>query len=190
MRKTPRGTTVGVDDPYEFVDRCDYVTDDGLCRFAVEHASVDPDFSEERASDGYRCLALPAETVDDADPTWRRCPHFRCRNVGHACARCGLERRPDHHTGARPLLETHHLSYPDETPQRSNEDDELVHEITIELCRWCHAKVHNSWASLADDVRPDPEAIAERETRRGKEMDELDFDTAADRRDGDGRDDE
>ena len=184
MRKTPRGTTVGVDDPYEFVDRCDHVTDDGLCRFAVEHAHVDPEFAAERETEGYRCLALATESVDESDPAWRRCPHFSCRNAGTACVRCGLERRPDHHSDARPLLETHHLSYPDESPPQSKADDPL-HEITVELCRWCHAKVHSSWASLADDVRPDPEAIAERETRRGREMDELDFDTAADRREGD-----
>src|SRR6056297_1260093 len=36
MDKTPNGTSVGVDDPYDYVDRCDHLTDDGSCRYAVD----------------------------------------------------------------------------------------------------------------------------------------------------------
>ncbi len=37
MEKTDSGTSVGVDDPYRFVERCGHLTDAGKCRFAVEH---------------------------------------------------------------------------------------------------------------------------------------------------------
>ncbi len=47
----------------------------------------------------------------------------------------------------RPLLEEHHLSY-------ARDGEQLSHEITVYLCRWCHAKVHNSWARITDDVAP------------------------------------
>lgn len=46
---------------------------------------------------------------------------------------------------------------------------------------WCHAKVHDSWARVDDDVGPDPEALATREGRRSREQDELGFESAADR---------
>ena len=76
------------------------------------------------------------------------------------------------HDGDRPLLEEHHLAYPEgSTP----------HEITVYLCRWCHAKVHRSWARITDDVGPDPEAIAEKEERRSRELDELEFRAASER---------
>lgn len=52
------------------------------------------------------------------------------------------------------------------------------HEITVLLCRWCHAKIHNSIARVDDDVNPDPEALAAREGRRSKEQAELGFSTA------------
>jgi hypothetical protein len=80
------------------------------------------------------------------------------------------------HSADRPLLEEHHLSYRDG-------GDELSHEITVFLCRWCHAKIHQSWARINDDANPDPEAIAQREQRRSKEQSELGFESAADRYD-------
>ena len=55
------------------------------------------------------------------------------------------------------------------------------HEITVALCRWCHSKVHASFARIDDDARPDPEAIAERESRRSKEESETAFETARER---------
>jgi len=42
----------------------------------------------------------------------------------------------------------------------------------------CHAKVHDSWARIDDDVNPDPAATAERETRRARQQAETAFDTA------------
>ena len=176
MEKTPRGTSVGVDDPYDHVDRCDHLTDDGRCRFAVEQAALDPAFARERAGEDYACVA----DCPDGEPTtpsefdWARCPHFRCRNHDRECVRCGLEERRIAHSAERPLLEEHHLSYPES-------GEELSHEITVYLCRWCHAKIHNSWARIADDVAPDPEAIAALEARRSREIEELGFESAADR---------
>ena len=76
------------------------------------------------------------------------------------------------HDGDRPLLEEHHLAYT-EQPTR--------HEITVVLCRWCHAKVHGSWARVTDDVGPDPEAIAAAEDRRSRELEELAFAPASER---------
>lgn len=63
----------------------------------------------------------------------------------------------------------------------SGDGDEPSHEITVALCRWCHTKVHKSFARIDDDAAPDVEAIAEREGRRTKELDELGFQTARDR---------
>lgn len=171
METTPSGTSVGVDDPYEHIERCDHLTDDGRCRFAVEQRERDPAFARERETDDLRC---PVGT-DEWD--WCDCPHFRARNRSHSCTRCGIEEVRMAHTDERPLLETHHLSYSDE----GNEN--LSHEITITLCRWCHAKVHSSWAKIDDDASPDPEAIAARETRRARELDEFGFRSAAERRD-------
>ncbi|WP_290811496.1 hypothetical protein [Halovivax sp.] len=177
MEKTPRGTSVGVDDPYEFVGRCDHLTDDGRCRYAVERPARDPAFARERAAEEYACVA----EAPDADPTrptafdWEECPHFRCRNRDRECVRCGLEEKRIAHSSERPLLEEHHLSYPDAG------DDELSHEITVYLCRWCHARIHGSWARIDDDVAPDPEALAALEARRSRELDELGFESAADR---------
>lgn len=83
------------------------------------------------------------------------------------------------HTDERPLLEEHHLSYRD----GGAGGEDLGHEITVYLCRWCHAKVHSSWARITDDVAPDPEAIGAREGRRDRELEELGFQTAAERTD-------
>ncbi len=170
MKKTPTGTSVGVDDPYEHASVCDHVTDDGRCRYAFEHAESDPEFAAERRADEFRC------PVVEGDWEWADCPHYRSTSTVRACERCGLEERRDAHSEGRPLLEEHHLSYDDER--------DLGHEITVFLCRWCHAKVHNSWASVTDDVNPDPEAIAAREERRSDEQRELSFETAAERFDG------
>ena len=166
MEKTPSGTAVGVDNPYEHAGVCDHLTDEGRCRYAFEKPTADPAFTSERRADDYRC------PVAEKDPTWRECPHYRFTQRNRECERCGLEERRMAHHADRPLLEEHHLSYP-ESP--------TTHEITIFLCRWCHSKVHKSWARITDDVRPDPEALAEKEARRSRELDELEFETAADR---------
>jgi hypothetical protein len=191
MEKAPGGTNVGVDDPYAHVDRCDFVTDEGSCRWAVEHGHHDPDFANARSAEEFQCPVVagedghdPGGTVGDEDGAdddpdgrwdWRDCPHFRCREHDRACVRCGLEERRMAHSDERPLLEEHHLSYGE------SDGEGLSHEITIYLCRWCHAKVHQSWARIDDDVSPDPEAIAAREERRTREQSELGFESAADR---------
>ncbi|MES3161934.1 MAG: hypothetical protein PPP55_10265 [Halorubrum sp.] len=63
------------------------------------------------------------------------------------------------------------------------------HEITVALCRWCHTKVHTSFARIDDDASPAPEAIAAREGRRTRELDEASFSTASERYEAAGRDD-
>ncbi|NLV05803.1 hypothetical protein GOC83_06580 [Haloarcula rubripromontorii] len=180
MEKAPGGTSVGVDDPYDHVTRCDFVTSEGKCRWAREHGRHDPEFANARSADDFRCPAAIAPDDADADTEpewdWADCPHFRSRNHDRECVRCGLEERRMAHSDERPLLEEHHLSYRDG-------GDELSHEITVFLCRWCHAKIHQSWARLDDDVNPDPEAIAQREQRRSREESELGFESAADRYD-------
>lgn len=170
MKKTPSGTSVGVEDPYEHVGVCDHLTGDGRCRYAFECAEHDPAFAAERRADEYHC------PVAEDEWDWPDCPHFRSRSTERVCARCGLEERRNAHADDRPLLEEHHLAYRDER--------DLGHEITVYLCRWCHARVHRSWANVADDVSPDPEALAAREARRSEELRELSFETAAERRDG------
>ena len=192
MEKTPEGTSVGVDDPYEHAGVCDHLTDDGRCRFAFEHPEQDEAFARERRADDFACPVVDAS----ADPScstggsdgdrggdefagpwrWSDCPHFRSRNRDRECVRCGLEERRMAHSDERPLLEEHHLSY-------SQGGETLSHEITVYLCRWCHAKVHNSWARVTDDVAPDPEAVAEKENRRSREQSELGFESAAERYD-------
>jgi hypothetical protein len=182
MEKTPEGTSVGVDDPYEHAGICDYVTDDGRCRYAFEYAGNDPEFAAERRADDFSCPVV----ADDGDWDWADCPHFRSCNRDRECVRCGLEERRIAHEDERPLLEEHHLSYTDgHGPSSSAEDGDdgetLSHEITVYLCRWCHAKIHNSWARVTDDVGPDSEALAEAEQRRSKEQSELGFESAAER---------
>ncbi|MFC6992354.1 hypothetical protein ACFQH3_11700 [Haladaptatus sp. GCM10025707] len=171
MAKTPQGTSVGVDDPYAHVERCDHLTDDGRCRYAFHYAGNDPEFAAARKADDFQCPVVDPESNWE----WRDCPHFRSTEHNRECARCGLEERLNKHsTTVRPLLEEHHLSYADR--------EAGTHEITVFLCRWCHAKIHNSFARIDDDASPDPEAIAEGETRRGQELDELGFQTASERR--------
>ncbi|WP_247001370.1 DUF7097 family protein [Halosolutus gelatinilyticus] len=192
MEKTPRGTPVGVDDPYEFAGVCDHLTGEGTCRYAFDHYEHDPEFARERALEGYECPVADPET----DETWADCPHFRSRNRDRECVRCGLEEKRMAHSDERPLLEEHHLSYDDrlrpssEQRTATSEDargERLAHEITVYLCRWCHAKVHNSWARITDDAAPDPEAIATLEGRRSRELDESGFESAARRYDRDDR---
>jgi hypothetical protein len=175
MKETPSGTSVGVDDPYDHAGLCDHLTDEGKCRYAFENPEQDPEFARERREDDLRCPAADPE----GDWDWESCPHFRCRNRDRECIRCGLEERRMAHSDERPLLEEHHLSY-------AGEGETLGHEITVYLCRWCHAKVHKSWARIDDDVNPEPEAIAEKEGRRSREQSEATFESAAERFDLDG----
>ena len=172
MGKAPGGTPVGVDDPYEHVEVCDYLTDDGRCRYAFEHPEHAPEFARERREDDYQCV------VGAGECDWVDCPKFRSRTTDTECIRCGLEERRMAHSGERPLLEEHHLSY-------ASTGETVTHEITVSLCRWCHAKVHKSWARIDDEVGPDPEALAEREGRRSQELAELSFETAKERYDDD-----
>jgi len=189
MERTPTGTPVGVDDPYDHADRCDHLTGDGRCRFALERAGDsegseipleageagdDPSFAADRRADDYDCVV-----AGDAD--WADCPHYRSTTEGRECRRCGLDEVRMAHEDARPLLEEHHLSY----GGGSDDGDDPAHEITVALCRWCHAKIHAGWARVDDDVNPDAEALAAREERRSKEQAEFGFRTAAER---DGRD--
>jgi len=115
MKKTDAGTTVGVEDPYAYVDRCDHCTDEGRCRFAVERGEVDPGFADELSAADFRCPVVG----DQGEPglagpwDWQDCPHMRARDRERKCARCGLEERRFAHTDDRPLLEEHHLSYAD-----------------------------------------------------------------------------
>jgi hypothetical protein len=177
MEKTDAGTSVGVDDPYAVVERCDHLTDDGRCRFALERADSDPEFARERRAEDCRCpvAGAPETTEPTGRWDWEDCPHFRSRTHSRECVRCGLAEQRLAHDDSRPLLEEHHLSYAD--------GDTTDHEITVYLCRWCHATVHDSWGRIDDDVRPDAEAIAAREARRARQQDELGFDSAAERYD-------
>jgi hypothetical protein len=182
VERTPDGTPVGVDDPYAVAGVCDHLTDDGRCRFALTRAGDDREFAAERRSDGYDCHV-------GADGAWRACPHYRSTTDGRECYRCGLAEVRLAHDDARPLVEEHHLSYGDadssgDSPSDGNasdSDDAGPHEITVALCRWCHTKVHKSFARIDDDASPDPEAIAARESRRGKEQSESAFETASER---------
>ncbi|MEZ3114669.1 hypothetical protein RYH80_01875 [Halobaculum sp. MBLA0147] len=229
MEETPEGTPVGVDDPYDHAGRCDHLTGDGRCRYALDHAGADREFARERRAADYACVAA----ADDAD--FRDCPHYRSTTDGKECARCGLPEVRMAHDDSRPLIEEHHLQYgssgsdgggngepetagsgldlggfssgvlPDEVTSGGqgggaagatessdgsvpSDDETPAHEITVALCRWCHAKVHDGWARVDDDVEPDAEAIAERESRRSTELEEAAFSTAAERYDASGGD--
>lgn len=196
MEHTPDGTPVGVDDPYAVAGMCDHLTDDGRCRFALTRGDADPDFAAARRADDYACHV-------GADGNWQACPHYRSTTDGRECARCGLAEVRLAHDDARPLVEEHHLSYRDSPGSTagdaadvdaagdtvdldaSGDTDAGPHEITVALCRWCHAKVHGSFARIDDDASPDPEAIAEREGRRTREREESAFETARTRYDTD-----
>ena len=181
MEETPEGTSVGVDDPYAHAGRCDHLTDDGRCRYALERAGDDPAFATERRAADYVCVAA------DPDTEWADCPHYRSTTDGRACRRCGLSERRVAHDDSRPLVEEHHLSYGDAGADGSTEsaDADTTHEITVALCRWCHARVHDGWARVDDDAEPTAEAIAAREARRSTELEEAGFSTAAERFDRD-----
>ena len=171
MEKTPRGTSVGVDDPYGVAGVCDHLTGDGRCRYALDRAERDTAFVAARRRDGYRCVAAEPEVP------FRECAKYRSTTSGRECIRCGLEEvRIAGDRGARPLLEEHHLSYHDAHA-------ETGHEITVSLCRWCHAKIHTSFARIDDDARPAVAAIAAREERRTREQAELAFTPASERED-------
>ncbi|PAU84152.1 hypothetical protein CK500_06885 [Halorubrum salipaludis] len=184
MERTPDGTPVGVDDPYAVAGVCDHLTDDGRCRFALTRAGDDPEFAADRRRDGYACHV-------GADGKWRACPHYRSTTDGRECYRCGLSEVRLAHDDARPLVEEHHLSYGDAESSSLDTDDAESpspdtdgagpHEITVALCRWCHTKVHKSFARIDDDASPDPEAVAARESRRSKEQSESAFEAASER---------
>jgi hypothetical protein len=173
MEETPEGTPVGVEDPYAHAGVCDHCTGEGTCRFAFEHPETDPEFARQRRVDEFAC---PVVSESGPDWEWADCPHFRSRSTDRECQRCGLTERRMAHDEARPLLEEHHLSYP---------GGERPHEITVYLCRWCHAKVHDSFARVTDDASPDPAAIAASEGRKSAEMAEFAFETAAERHEDD-----
>jgi hypothetical protein len=175
MKRTPDGSPVGVDDPYAVAGVCDHLTDDGRCRFALTRSGDDPAFTADRRADGYACHV-------GADDAWRACTHYRSTTDGRACRRCGLDEVRLAHGPERPLVEEHHLSYgTSDSDDNTDTEDAGPHEITVALCRWCHAKVHNSVARIDDDASPDPEAVAERESRRSKEQSESAFETANER---------
>jgi hypothetical protein len=213
MEKTPKGTGVGVDDPYEHVEVCDHLTSEGTCRYAFEHPQHDLAFARDRRRDD---LACPVVAAVGPDWDWRDCPHFRSTTSGRECARCGLEERRMAHDDERPLVEEHHLSYADDAARRAADATELEtggddgdgaadessdgdasdddggpsHEVTVGLCRWCHAKVHDSWARITDDASPSAPALAVAEERRSRELDEAGFAAASDRYDPSARDDD
>ena len=176
MEETPSGTSVGVDDPYDHAGRCDHLTGDGRCRVALERADDDPGFAAERRAADYGCVAAAGE--------FRDCPHYRSTTDGRECVRCGLPEIRLAHGDARPLVEAHHLSYGGGGGGGGGE--RTGHEITVALCRWCHARVHDSWARIDDDASPTAEALAAREARRSREAAEFGFASAAERRDDDG----
>ncbi|MFW6436668.1 MAG: DUF7097 family protein [Halococcoides sp.] len=160
----------GVEDPYAHVERCDHLTGEGRCRLAARASDADPEFTRRLRERDYRCPYGDPAT----DRSWRDCPELTHVDRADTCARCGLGEVRDGLGADRPLLEVHHLVYPD--------GDGPDHEIAVTLCRWCHASVHDSWGAIADSVAPAPEAIAERERRVGREQREADFETAAERR--------
>lgn len=167
MERATGGTPVGVDDPYAHVERCDHLTDEGLCRAAVTRSHGNPPFWDRLADREYCC-----PVVDD-EWAFAECPTFRSTTDGGRCRRCGLEERRDLLSDdRRPLIEEHHLAYADGR-------GETNHEITVSLCRWCHAKVHQSWARITDNAAPDTEAIAAREQRLAREQQAAEFTPAA-----------
>ena len=178
MERTPEGTPVGVDDPYDVAGVCDHLTSDGRCRFALDHAGVDPGFAEERAADDYACH------VGESDD-WPACPHYRWTTSADECRRCGLKDVRLAHDDSRPLIEEHHLSYGDGGGGTNGGDAtvDASHELTVALCRWCHAKVHQSGARIDDDVDPDPDAVDAREDRVAAANAELSFQSARERSD-------
>ncbi|MFC7323988.1 hypothetical protein ACFQMF_05250 [Halorubrum rutilum] len=206
MEETPDGTPVGVDDPYAVAGVCDHLTDDGRCRFALTRAGDDPEFAAARRADGYACHVGPdgdwrrcphyRSTTDGRE--CRRCGLEEVR-IAHDDARPLVE---EHHLsyGGGDGGEADRESVDGDVDRNADDDgdadgnrdadrnadgdraaDAGPHEITVALCRWCHTKVHKSFARIDDDASPDPEAIAEREGRRSKERSESAFETASER---------
>jgi hypothetical protein len=208
MEHTPDGTPVGVDDPYAVAGMCDHLTDDGRCRFALTRGDADPDFAAARRADGYACHVGP-DGAWRACPHYRSTTDGReCARCGLAEVRLAHEdARPlveEHHLSYRDSPgsaasdadaagDADAASDADATSDAdaagdaaSNANGDVnagPHEITVALCRWCHAKVHGSFARIDDDASPDPEAIAEREGRRTREREESAFETARKRYD-------
>ncbi len=172
MKKTPKGTPVGVDDPYIYVDKCDHLTGEGLCRLILENRDVEGSFQVELERGDYVCPVVEQKWK------WENCPYFRYRANQKRCARCGLEERLNAHDNSRPLLERHHLSYAGE---RVGGGEQMDHEIIVILCRWCHAKVHKSGARINDEVEPDRKALEMMEERKSAEMNETKFESARER---------
>ncbi|MEF8801272.1 MAG: hypothetical protein V5A56_09605, partial [Halolamina sp.] len=128
MEETPEGTPVGVDDPYDVAGRCDHLTSDGRCRYALDHAGTDSRFAAERRAAGYDCVvseesADPTVDVDPDDIAWAACPHYRWTTDTKECVRCGLEEVRMAHESSRPLVEEHHLSYRGAGADRPADDE-------------------------------------------------------------------
>ncbi|MFC7186892.1 DUF7097 family protein [Halorubrum yunnanense] len=205
MERTPDGTPVGVDDPYAVAGVCDHLTDDGRCRFALTRAGDDPEFSAARRADDYACH-VGADDAWRRCPHYRSTTDGReCRRCGLEEIRLAHDGdRPlveEHHlsyggTGSEGDADGGEAGDTDggeagdtddgeagdtDDGEAGDADDAGPHEITVALCRWCHTKVHKSFARIDDDASPDPEAIAERESRRSKEQSESAFETASER---------
>ena len=172
MKKTPKGTPVGVDDPYLYVSKCDHLTGEGFCRLILENRNVEDSFRIELERNGHVCPVVEQKWK------WENCPYFRYRANEKVCARCGLGERLNTHDNSRPLLERHHLSY---IENRTKREGKMGHEITVMLCRWCHAKVHKSGARINDEVEPDRNALELMEKRKSAEMNETKFESARER---------
>lgn len=175
-------------------------------RAAEDYECVAGESRPEGATRNSRAASDASRETADDDAEFADCEHYRWTTDGKECFRCGLEEVRLAHEDARPLVEEHHLSYGsgrdagetgaggvEDRDRTDGDDDEAgnenvasgdaAHEITIALCRWCHSKVHNSFARVTDDASPDPEAVAAREARRSEEQSEFGFDSALERYD-------
>lgn len=156
-------TYVGVEDPFGYIDSCDYITQKGRCLFAFKKFGEDIEFSKDRKSEDFIC------PVFEDRWNWSDCPHFKSLNYDDQCRRCGLEEIRI--SNEYPLIEQHHILYPDKEKGQT-------HEITLPLCRWCHARIHNSEASIGDDVDPPRKALEIKEKRLKKQKQETGFSKA------------
>ena len=175
MKLTPRGTPVGVENPYEYVSKCDHLTGSGMCRLMFEDGHIDLTFREMLQKNEFNCPVVSGEWE------WKDCPKFRFRTNGKVCARCGLEEHLNSHDNSRPLLEKHHLSYAEPEGGKIPDREDMSHEITITLCRWCHAKVHKAGVRIDDCVEPDLKAIKMAYGRKKIEDEETVFKSARER---------
>ena len=171
MKMTPKGTPVGVEDPYAYVDKCDHLTGEGFCRLALQNSNVEETFQMELEGRRYNC-----PVVEDKWG-WENCPYFRFRSMENRCSRCGLEEKINAHDSSRPLLERHHLSYRKAAMGKGR----VSHEITVMLCRWCHAKVHKLGAIISENAAPDRKALELLWKRKNAEMKETKFESAKER---------